>query len=229
MGATHQLQALNTRIRIFGIIQDEMAKGVTGGVIFVEHEYRGSWYLKESCTHADMTSHSWGCYVSTTGKYKVSWEKDGWVIISEKQAEFTLPDSPPKGDIVFVVRRVEPTATPEYTVTPMETPSPAPTAKPPLRYAVVDWGVSWMYPDLEVGATSVDGEFMQLPTSLQREFVDEARMRMGQPLPRLYVVEQDPTWQAGTAMGLGAQLTPKFTRGIYDIMGFCQAVVVLEN
>ncbi len=200
MGATHQLQALSTRIRIFGIIQDEMAKGVAGGVIFVEHEYRGSWYLVENCTHPDMTSHAWGCYVSAAGKYKVSWERYGWVVVGEKQTEFTLPNDPPKGDIVFVVRRVEPTATPEYTVTPTSTilptvtssPAPTPTPDARVKYGIISWFGTFEYRGTLVADYSPYGDgFLQVPTDMQRRIIKAARTMQGEANQPLDEMELD--------------------------------------
>ena len=240
VGATHQLQDLNTRIRIFGIIQDEMAKGVTGGVVFVEHEYRGSWYLVDNCTHADMKSHAWGCYVSAAGKYKVSWKRYGWVIISEKQSEFILPDSPPKGDIVFVVRRVEPTATPEYTITIAPSPtwdmptstSPAPTPTPDtgVKYGIISWFGTFEYRGTLVADYSPYGDgFLQVPTSMQRRILKAARTMQGEAKQPLDEMELDPLWLAAAEQGLGAQLTPGFDYRGYRVMGFSQGIVVIEK
>ena len=238
VGATHQLQGLNTRIRIFGIIQDEMAKGVTGGVIFVEHEYRGSWYLVDNCTDAAMTSHAWGCYVSAAGKYKVNWEKYGWAIVEERQTEFTLPDSPPKGDIVFVVKRVEPTATPEYTATPTLTviptltPSPAPTSTPDARvkYGIISWFGTFEYRGTLVSDYSPYGDgFLQVPTAMQRRIIKAARTMQGEAKQPLDEMELDPLWLAAAEQGLGAQLTPGFEYRGYRVMGFSQGIVVIEK
>ena len=225
--------------RVHGIVQDDHYAPVPGGMIRLEHEYDGHWYIEYE--NPAMQGHSFGWDLTKAGEYRVSWSKSGYAVDWIRSGEFTLATAP-FGDIVVYVRRVTepaPTATPEASPTPWPTfrvpttlmpPTVDPTATPggwTAAYGVVSWFGTWSY-----GADALRNsapQFLQLSLEWQWNVIEKARQEIGGPLGSLMDVKDDPLWLSGADMELGAQLTPRFEVGPYEAMGFAQAIVVRER
>lgn len=223
--------------RVYGIVQDENYKGVSGGHIRIEHEYDGHWYTEFEAR--EMQSHAFGWDLTKSGNYRISWSKPGYEGVLS--AEFTLATVPLE-DIQINVRRVAgPTATvtPEATATPWPTvpvpttlmpPTVNPTATPigwVRPYGVISWFGTWSYGTDALRSNAVG--FLQLNNEWQWNVIEKARREKGAPLESLMDVKDDPLWLSGADMELGSQETPRFEIGPYEAMGFAQAIVVRER
>ncbi len=233
--------------RVHGIVQDDHYAPVPGGMIRLEHEYDGHWYIEYE--NPAMQGHSFGWDLTKAGEYRISWSMPGYRVDWIRSGEFTLATAP-FGDIVVYVRRVTepaPTATPEATPTPWPTfpvpttlmpPTVDPTATPSgwtAPYAVVSWFGNWSY-GMDARAMPYSRKsqapgpgFMQISEIWQWAIIDKARQMQGAPIESLLDVRDDPLWLNGADMGLGSQETPRFEVGPYEAMGFAQAIVVRER
>lgn len=128
------LPARADSVRIHGIVQDDAYAPVSGGHVWLERQWGAGWPVAPCCDNKQMQGHAFGFDLSQPGRYRVMYEKDGYVVDWIRYDEFTL-DTAPFGDILIVVKRsaiVKPTSTMEPTATHTKVPATpiAPTVTP---------------------------------------------------------------------------------------------------